>query len=467
MDISRLLQRPSEENRRSTLAIGFALIALIAFVDWIVKPNIGIGFLYFLPILLLSRLQSRGRVVIVAVTCAVLREVFSPFSHGWISVPRTFLVWLGFVGVGLFVRELVRNQEMEVDHLQKLSIEVTRRAAAEEQLRVLVETSPAAILLANQAGNLVLSNQAAATLFVVDKEQLTRRNLKEFLPSMAGLQGSSGTTYFRSVSECRAYRGNGELFQAQVLFSTFDMAGGRCLAAIVFDVSEQMREREESGLKRLLTGSEIAVVAVSHEIRNMCGAASVVHSNLARLPALTGNEDFDALGVLIEGLRRLASSELKKTRSGRTCLVDLQKVLDDLRIIIESSFRESGILLCWSTAAQIPLVEGDHHSLLQVFLNMALNSERAMAQSPQKQFSVNVEVGAAEVGIRLSDTGAGIPDVSRLFEPFQAGATGSGLGLYISRAIVRSFGGEIRHEPQAHGTCFVVELKRGDRLGDR
>jgi signal transduction histidine kinase len=45
-----------------------------------------------------------------------------------------------------------------------------------------------------------------------------------------------------------------------------------------------------------------------------------------------------------------------------------------------------------------------------------------------------------------------------LFQAFQQAAEGAGLGLYLSRALVRSFAGELRHEPRAYGCCFAVEL---------
>ena len=61
--------------------------------------------------------------------------------------------------------------------------------------------------------------------------------------------------------------------------------------------------------------------------------------------------------------------------------------------------------------------------------------------------------------IRFQDTGPGIAAPERLFEAFQPGADGSGLGLYVSRAVVRGYGGDLRFEPAESGSCFVVEVQ--------
>jgi signal transduction histidine kinase len=83
---------------------------------------------------------------------------------------------------------------------------------------------------------------------------------------------------------------------------------------------------------------------------------------------------------------------------------------------------------------------------------------------------VRVSVGALNGAVRLevADTGIGIPveDQQRLFERFFRASTaadsqiqGTGLGLYIARAIVEAHGGEITFESEAgRGTAFRIEL---------
>jgi len=69
------------------------------------------------------------------------------------------------------------------------------------------------------------------------------------------------------------------------------------------------------------------------------------------------------------------------------------------------------------------------------------------------------------VQIRFTDTGPGVAKPDELFHAFQQGAQSTGLGLYISRAIVRSYGGDLRYEPNSSGSCFVVQLWPADERG--
>jgi signal transduction histidine kinase len=91
-------------------------------------------------------------------------------------------------------------------------------------------------------------------------------------------------------------------------------------------------------------------------------------------------------------------------------------------------------------------------------LNLTKNSERALRDTEVKRIGISATAGATAVSVRVTDTGPGISSVPKLFQPFQQGAESTGLGLYISRAFVRSFRGELRHDPAVAGCSFVIEL---------
>jgi two-component system sensor kinase FixL len=81
------------------------------------------------------------------------------------------------------------------------------------------------------------------------------------------------------------------------------------LAAIVVDLSEDLRSRDDLSLNYLLKNTRILMSAVAHEIRNLCGAILVVHKNLSHVKELESNEDFKALGSLIQSLDRVSALE--------------------------------------------------------------------------------------------------------------------------------------------------------------
>ncbi|HXR34846.1 MAG TPA: hypothetical protein VN754_02810, partial [Candidatus Binataceae bacterium] len=61
------------------VAIAAALIFVIAVIDWRVDLNIGFGFLYLLPVLLVGSVLSRWQIVLTALLCTFLADFFDPF----------------------------------------------------------------------------------------------------------------------------------------------------------------------------------------------------------------------------------------------------------------------------------------------------------------------------------------------------------------------------------------------------
>jgi C4-dicarboxylate-specific signal transduction histidine kinase len=175
---------------------------------------------------------------------------------------------------------------------------------------------------------------------------------------------------------------------------------------------------------------------------------------------LKDDQDFRALGTLIEGLEKLSEMELLPSRGQNSTSVELTNLLDELRVLIEPSYREAGAGIVWRLQDDLPLVTGDRYGLQQVFLNLARNSQRAMESTEEKQLTISSALESSSVVIRFADTGTGVSSPHELFKPFQRGANAAGLGLYVSRAILRSSGGDLRFEPRNEGCCFAVSLTR-------
>src|SRR6516164_7930736 len=140
-------------------------------------------------------------------------------------------------------------------------------------------------------------------------------------------------------------------------------------------------------------------------------------------------------------------------------VVELTSVLEELRILIETTYHESEINVEWDLREPLPLVWADRYGLIQVFLNLAKNSQRAMMSSEAKRLRILAEQENGKVVIRFEDTGMGVTSPEKLFQPFQTGAKSSGLGLYVSRVIMRSFGGDLSYEPRTQGSCFAAALR--------
>jgi signal transduction histidine kinase len=84
-----------------------------------------------------------------------------------------------------------------------------------------------------------------------------------------------------------------------------------------------------------------------------------------------------------------------------------------------------------------------------------------MGSTEVKRLCIEAREEKGTVAIRFEDSGTGVTAPERLFQPFQRGAESSGLGLYVSKAIMRSFGGELSYEPRSEGSCFAVILPLG------
>ena len=450
------------EGSRATILLSAAiLIAVIGVVDWLFENDVSFGFLYLFPMLMVGGCLTRWQLAGVAALCTGLTEAFDPFP--WVmpvGMSRVILTFAAFYGTGFFGFASARSRRLTNQHIAEIEGEVELRRKTEEQLEFLISSSPATIFTLDANGNVLLANEAAHRLLRIKPGTLQGQSITQFFPALASVPPSraEGPT-FHTEMECQGRRRDGEVFLAHVWFSTYQTKSGPRLAAVVFDSSEELRDRAEFNLQQILSGSKVLVGALCHEIRNVCGAILVVHSKLVRDKHLAGNEDFSALGTLMEGLEKMAGLELRQTTQSVAESSDIHSTLEELRIpVIEPSFHESEMMIHWELPEFLPRVWADRQALLQAFLNIAKNSQRAMEGHDQRDLTIRASFDESSVVVRFIDTGPGVANPEQLFEPFQPGAQASGLGLYLSRTFVRSFQGDLEYEPQPVGCCFAVIL---------
>ncbi len=465
----------AESHRGFVIGLAAALILTVLWIDWFLTGDSSYGFLYLAPLLLAATILKRGQIFALAIACGYLREAFDPVQGGqtgWNAIRnldpgiwapgawgRLAASTAGFVMAGLFVVGLNQRRRLLTEHLKDREQQMLRQREAEQAIRTIIDTSPLAILTVDSLGRIVLANRSACQTLGSESEPLEGQEAALYLPILLRmLRRHESDGCFRAEVECRGERRNGEVFLANVWLSTYQSSSGPGLAAVIWDSSENLRDREGSGFDCMMATSRIVIGAVCHEIRNLASAASAAYFGLSAETQTVSKESYEALGSLIGGLERISASGLRAASRSKPVVADLRSLLDETRIVIEPSLREAGITVAWEAGQGLPPVQAEHHSLLQVLLNLARNSQAALESCERREIRISAAIENDLVVVRFRDTGPGVARPEELFRPFQAGSQSSGLGLYVSRAIVRSQGGDLRYEPGKEGSCFVVEL---------
>jgi two-component system cell cycle sensor histidine kinase/response regulator CckA len=155
---------------------------------------------------------------------------------------------------------------------------------------------------------------------------------------------------------------------------------------------------------------------------------------------------------------------MRETAEEPVTRIDLRALVADVVALTEPLLREgetrSASMELRLSLDEVPSVVGRPSELLEVLLNLVVNAIEAMPEGGA--LSIETTVEDTEVLLRVRDTGVGIPDAvkPKLFTPFfTTKSGGTGLGLNVSREIIRGHGGELTVEShEGNGTCITVRF---------
>ncbi len=264
-------------------------------------------------------------------------------------------------------------------------------------------------------------------------------------------------------------RKGGGYFPAAITYAPlFDRAGR--LVNVIANVRDITKYREAEELKSTF------ISIVSHELRTpvslIKGYAETLLREDARWDAAVVR---DSLAVIDEEADRLAEMienmlDASRLQAGALRLNVTEVALDQLakRLVEKFKTQTDKHTFAVQFPEGYPIVIGDEARLTQVLSNLLSN---AIKYSPGGgQVTVQGSFGANQVTVSVTDEGPGIAaaDLPHVFERFYRANSdltkrvkGTGLGLYLAKAVVEAHGGQIRVEsPPDHGTTFSFTLPR-------
>ena len=377
--------------------------------------------------------------------------------------------------------------------------------AVPARVRSALDTLAEGLLVIDKKQNIVLANQAFATLTGATPETLTARQVSEL-----GWLGPDGTPLAKERSPWAAALREGTLQRNSTLHFT-DHAGqlrtfsancspvmgpdGKADGVLISldDITEL--ESNKAELAKARDEAEAAnraksdfLANMSHEIRTPMNAILGFTEVLKRGWGKNEREARKHLDTIHSSGKHLIELindilDLSKVEAGRMEVerIDCEphKVIREVVKVFNARAREKGVTLAFEVPAPIPeRIQSDPGRLRQIVTNLVGNAlkftERGGVRVVARMAGTR---SAPQLAIDVVDTGVGIPEdkIGKLFQAFVQADTsvtrkfgGTGLGLVLSRNFARALGGDITVTSVAgQGSTFTATLDTGALLGVR
>jgi signal transduction histidine kinase len=266
---------------------------------------------------------------------------------------------------------------------------------------------------------------------------------------------------------------SGDMFTSEDLELLSTVANQAAIAIENAKLYEEMREMEKS-LHRADKLAALGTLAssIAHEIRNPLVS---IKTFTQLVPRKFNSRDFlDKFQAIVpDELERMENILNQLLNFGRFSQpefhsLNIEEIIESILSLMNMELSKCNIEVIKLYGKDIPQIMADGEQLKQVFMNIVLNAIQSMPEGGNLRIITSIEQESVDgdtsdfVAIEFEDTGYGIPEenLSNLFNPFFTTKNGgSGLGLSISRRIIKEHNGHINVEStMGKGTAFTVKL---------
>jgi nitrogen fixation/metabolism regulation signal transduction histidine kinase len=342
------------------------------------------------------------------------------------------------------------------------------RAEREENYRYLqavIQHVAIGLLGYRKDGNIILSNAAAARLLRTNN----LNNISDLESFSSDLANALATLAPRKRALVKVTKEGQDLFLS--LYATdMVMRGQEVRLVSIQNIQRELEEKEMEAWHNLIR-------VLTHEIMNsvtpIASLASTVNDSLAQQSASSGTEKDD----VSEDIREAVATIERRSR-GLLHFVDTYRELTriptpDIKLVRVDDLlkRVEHLMRPQLSAGKVRLerhvdppsleIAADPELIEQVLINLVLNAIQAMNDKPDSQIRMSARVDGGSTRIDIHDNGPGIlPDVQdRIFIPFfTTKREGSGIGLALSRRIMRLHNGTLSVASAPRDTTFTMRF---------
>ena len=357
---------------------------------------------------------------------------------------------------------------------------------ADQPYRVFVEHMEEGAATLSSEGLILYANKRLADMLNRPLEQVISTKIENYLDETAW---EKIRAVFESENEFVKYESvltvaGKDVVPVHLTASHLPLPDQNVLCLVVTDLSAQKQSEE------LRTGKEVAekankakddfLAALSHELRTPLNPVLLLSSDGAEDPELPprARADFATIRDNIELEARLIDDLLDLNRIVHDKLrlqlkpSDCHEILDNALATVEPELRKKKISLILNLSKDPCELNVDRTRLQQVFWNVLNNAAKFTPENGQIKVTTSITPDKKHWAVAITDTGMGMTreEIQRIFEAFAQGEHakgagspqfgGLGLGLSISKMLIKMHDGSIRAESEGRGkgATFIIEL---------